>query len=155
MLVVLSLLFSLGGCNSDRRESGNAGEQSLFAKGEKAPQDNFTGIVSVNRFVLDSDSLDCLISNVTFEPKARTKWHTHPGGQVLLVTNGSGYYQEKGKLKQLIHKGDVIKCPAGVVHWHGAGPESALTHIAVATNIKKGIVIWMQPVTDEEYGSFN
>ena len=150
MIVIISLFNS---CIQKREPTND--DQLPFAKGEAAPPDNFTGTVSVNRFVLDSDSLDCLISNVTFEPGARTKWHAHPGGQVLMVMNGTGYYQEKGKPKQFIHKGDVIKCPVGVIHWHGASLESSLTHIAIATNIEKGVVKWLEPVTDEEYKSLN
>ena len=123
----------------------------LFKKGERGPADRFTGTVWVNRLVTETDSLDCTIANVTFEPGARTNWHNHPGGQVLLISEGNGYYQEKGKPIQLIRKGDVIKCSPGVEHWHGASPESTLTHLAIATNAKKGAAVWLQKVTDEEY----
>ncbi|ALR30373.1 hypothetical protein ATE47_07485 [Chryseobacterium sp. IHB B 17019] len=64
------------------------------------------------------------MGNVTFEPGARTKWHLHPGGQIILVTGGVGYYQEKGQPKKILHKGDVIKCPPHVEHWHGASKDS-------------------------------
>ncbi|MGG7437995.1 cupin domain-containing protein [Chryseobacterium arthrosphaerae] len=87
---------------------------------------------------------------VTFEPGARPKWHLHPGGQIILVTDGIGYYQEKGQQKKILHKGDVIKCPPNVEHWHGASKDSYFVQVAVTDN-KNGSVIWLQPVTEEEY----
>ncbi len=94
------------------------------------------------------------IGNVMFEPGARTNWHKHPGGQILLVTDGEGYYQEKGKPAQLIKKGDVVRIPPDTEHWHGAAP-SSLTHIAISPKTDKGSVVWLQPVTDEEYSQAN
>jgi quercetin dioxygenase-like cupin family protein len=88
---------------------------SIFPRGEKSVSSrNFNGGVWVKRFVSPADSLDCIVSLVTFEPGVRTNWHTHPGGQILMVVEGTGYYQEKGKPRQIIHKGDVVKCPPGV-----------------------------------------
>jgi quercetin dioxygenase-like cupin family protein len=101
---------------------------------------------------VNSDSLfNTSIGNVTFEPKARTNWHKHPGGQILLVTEGGGYYQEKGKPALRIQKGDVVKIPPGTEHWHGASPDSGLTHIAISLNTDKGEAVWLKPVTNEEY----
>jgi len=91
------------------------------------------------------------IGNVTFELKARTNWHKHPGGQILLITEGQGFYQEKGKSAQVLRKGDIVKIPPYAEHWHGAAPEYSLTHIAISPNTDKGSVVWLQPVTDEEY----
>lgn len=82
---------------------------------------------------------------------ALTYRHIHPGRQILLVTDGQGYYQENGKPTQLLNKGDIAKIPPGVEHWHGAKPENGLTHIAIRVNTEKGKVIWLQAVTDEEY----
>ena len=126
----------------------------IFPKGEKAPADYFTGTVSVKVLVPNDSTLNCQIGNVVFEPGARNNWHTHPGGQILLATNGIGYYQEKGKPIQLLRKGDVVNILPDVEHWHGASPDSEFTHIAVNTNTQKGIVVWLQRVTDEEYNSF-
>ncbi len=123
----------------------------LFPAGEKAPANNFTGTVWVNSLVANDSVFNCVIGNVTFEPGARSNWHYHPAGQILLITEGTGYYQEKGKPIRLIHKGDVIKCVPNVEHWHGASPGSMMTHIAINPNTKKGIVIWMQKVSDKEY----
>lgn len=112
-------------------------DNNIFTKGVRAPANNFTGIVWVNMVVQAQDQLDCVIGVVTFEPGARTNWHRHPGGQVLLVTEGKGHYQERGKAVRIIQKGEVVKCPPGVEHWHGASPDTKLTHIAVATNAEK------------------
>ncbi|HVZ57685.1 MAG TPA: cupin domain-containing protein [Chitinophagaceae bacterium] len=125
----------------------------VFPRGASAPTDYFTGQAWVHTLASDP-AFHCLIGNVTFEPGARNYWHTHPGGQILLVTGGTGYYQEKGKAIRLIKKGDTILIPADVEHWHGATPDSAMTHIAISTNTQLGVVAWLRPVTDEEYGSY-
>lgn len=125
---------------------------SIFPRGEKSTSnDNFNGGVWLKRFVSPADSLDCTIALVTFEPGVRTNWHQHPGGQILMVVEGTGYYQEKGKPRQIIRKGDVIKCPRGVTHWHGASPEGEFAHLVVAPDAEKGEATWLQKVTDEEY----
>jgi quercetin dioxygenase-like cupin family protein len=126
---------------------------NIFSKGEKANVDYFTGTAWIKMLVTNDPVLNCQIANVVFEPGARNNWHTHRGGQVLIVTDGIGYYQEKGKPVQLLRKGDVVKILPGVVHWHGASPDSEFTHIAVNPNTQKGIVEWLQRVTDEEYNS--
>ncbi|MGB8730846.1 MAG: cupin domain-containing protein, partial [Candidatus Sulfotelmatobacter sp.] len=84
----------------------------------------------------------------------RTKldWHIHPGSQVLLITEGTGYYQERGKPVRIVHKGDVIKCAPGVGHRHGASPGSSFAYIAV-TPTQKGKTIWLEPVSDKDYNS--
>ena len=93
-----------------------------------------------------------ILGNVTFEPGARTNWHFHPGGQILLVTGGAGYYQEKGSPKKLLRKGDVVKCPPDVPHWHGASRNQKFIQIAI-TNTQNGPTVWLQKVSDEEYYS--
>jgi quercetin dioxygenase-like cupin family protein len=128
-------------------------KDQIFPKGDKASPDYFTGTAWVRLLLPDDDTLHTQIGNVTFEPGARNNWHTHPGGQVLIVTEGTGYYQEKGKSIQVLSKGDIVKILPDVEHWHGASPDSEFTHIAINTNTQKGIVNWLQPVTDEEYKS--
>ena len=125
----------------------------IFPKGEKAPADYFVGNAWVKNLVAANDGFNTTIGNVTFEPGARNNWHTHPGGQILIVTGGVGYYQEKGKPGQILRKGDVVKIQPDVVHWHGATPDNEFTHIAVNANTQKGIVVWLERVTDEEYNS--
>ncbi|MCW3115301.1 MAG: Cupin 2 conserved barrel domain protein [Segetibacter sp.] len=130
-------------------------QNTIFRKGDKASPDYFTGTVWVKTLVANDDILATVISNVVFEAGARNHWHTHGGGQILIATEGVGYYQEKGEPIQLLHKGDVVKIAPGVLHWHGASRDSDFTHIAINVNTKRGIVEWLDKVTDEEYGSIN
>jgi quercetin dioxygenase-like cupin family protein len=125
---------------------------NIFPKGEKASEAVFTGTAFVNMLVSDKDSLyNCQVYDVVFEAGARNNWHKHPGGQILLVTAGQGYYQERDKPAQLLHKGDVVQIPPDVEHWHGAAPDSGFTHIAISPNTQKGGAAWGDPVTDAEY----
>jgi len=148
------VLFAVINSNAGQNATDTTGSSSnIFARGVRAPANHFTGIVWVNMVVQAQDQLDCLIGVVTFEPGARTNWHSHPGGQVLLVTEGKGYYQQKGQPIRVIKKGDAVKCPPGIEHWHGASPDTQLAHIAIATNAEKGNAVWLQRVTEEEYYS--
>ncbi len=125
-------------------------QTGIFPKGEKATQ-NFTGNAWVKTLVANDDTLTTIISNVEFEAGARNYWHTHPAGQILICTEGTGYCQEKGKPIQTLHAGDVIKIQPGTEHWHGASPTSSFTHIAINVNTEKGVVNWLKPVTEDEY----
>ena len=126
---------------------------TIFPKGEKAPAEYFTGTAWVKLLVPNDTTFNCVIGNVVFEPGARNNWHTHPGGQILVVTDGTGYYQERGKPIQIIRKGDVVQILPDVEHWHGASPHSEFTHLAINSNTQKGVVVWLNKVTDEEYNS--
>ena len=95
---------------------------------------------------------DTQVYDVVFEPAARTFWHSHPGGQILLITAGTGYYQEKGEPARLLQPGDVVAIPSGVVHWHGAAPDCEFVHLGMSTQVHLGPAEWFGPVTDEEYG---
>jgi quercetin dioxygenase-like cupin family protein len=97
------------------------------------------------------DEFNCPIGNVTFEPGCRNNWHKHPGGQILLVTGGRGYYQEEGKPAQELNPGNVVKIHPNVKHWHGAARDSWFVHLSVETNANAGPAEWLEPVTDEEY----
>lgn len=122
----------------------------IFPRGEKITNDNFTGTAYL-KMLMGADSLNpTSVGNVTFEPGARTKWHIHPGGQILLVIDGVGYYQEKGQDKKVLRKGDVIKCPANVPHWHGASVDTAFVQVAI-TNRHLGEPVWLDEVSEEEY----
>jgi len=131
--------------------SDNCSEGVIFPKGEKVANEYFTGTAWVQVLVPNDGTFQCPIYNVTFEPGARNNWHKHPGGQILLVTGGIGYYQEEGKKAQLIREGDVVKIPPDVKHWHGAAPDNRLAHLAITTNVQRGEVEWLEPVTDEDY----
>ncbi|MED1421213.1 cupin domain-containing protein [Bacillus smithii] len=134
-------------------KSNNLSESEIFPKGEKVANGYFIGTAWLEMLVPYDSTFNCPIGNVTFEPGARNNWHKHPGGQILLVTGGKGYYQEEGKPVQVLHEGDVVKIHPGVKHWHGATPDSWFTHIAISTNVQKGDTEWLEPVTDEEYNS--
>ncbi|MBP8115521.1 MAG: cupin domain-containing protein [Saprospiraceae bacterium] len=148
-------LFALAACNNKKEMNNSKNDNALvFPKGEKITNDNFTGTAYL-QMLIDADSLNATaVGNVTFEPGARTKWHSHPGGQILLVTDGVGYYQEKGQPKKILRKGDAIKCPPNVPHWHGASADTAFVQVAV-TNNDKGATVWMDAVTDNVYNSSN
>ncbi|WP_295790624.1 cupin domain-containing protein [Mucilaginibacter sp.] len=127
----------------------------IFPKGDAAPADYFTGTTWVNTLVPKDTTLNTVVASVIFERGSRNNWHTHPGGQILLVTDGTGYYQEKGKPIQVIRKGDVITIAPDLLHWHGASANSEMTHIAVNPNTQTGMVNWLERVTDEEYNGLN
>lgn len=109
---------------TDKTKTDNRPENVIFPKGEKAPAQNFTGTVYVQPLAPRTANNNFTIGSVTFEPGARSNWHTHPAGQTLIVIEGRGLYQEKGKSIRKIYKGDVIVCDSDVEHWHGASPES-------------------------------
>ncbi|KHT13225.1 germin [Pectobacterium brasiliense] len=92
-------------------------------------------------------------ATVTFEPGARTAWHTHPLGQTLIVTQGRGWLQEWGGEIQEINQGDIVWIPEGVKHWHGATAQTAMTHIAIAESLNGSPVEWLEKVSDEQYGN--
>ena len=125
----------------------------IFPKGEIATVNNHTGTVWLKELNVADSVIDCNIATATFAPGAKLDWHIHPLGQVLLITDGTGYYQEKGKPVQIVHKGDVIKCTPGVPHWHAAAPNCLFTYIAVSNGGGKNKTIWLQRVTDAEYNS--
>ena len=124
---------------------------SIFPKGEKITNGYFVGEAYLKTLLTRNKNNDFAIGNVSFQPGARTNWHTHPKGQVLMVTDGEGIYQEKGKTSERIRKGDVINIPENTVHWHGASANSNMSHIAI-TNFKgEENVAWLQPVSETEY----
>ena len=132
----------------------DSGNPIIFPKGSElseALRPYFTGEGYLSSLIPGGTEYNCSISNVTFEPGCRNNWHKHPGGQILLVTHGRGWYQEKGRPAQELHAGDVVKIPSGVKHWHGAANDSRLIHLAVSTNLNLGPVEWLEPVTDQEY----
>jgi quercetin dioxygenase-like cupin family protein len=126
-------------------------ESVIFPKGEKIANDHFIGTAWLQTLVPVDSTFNCPVFNVTFEPGARNNWHKHPGGQILLVTGGNGYYQEEGHKARVLHSGDVVTIHPDVKHWHGAAPDSWFTHLAISTNPEKGDAEWLEPVTDKDY----
>jgi quercetin dioxygenase-like cupin family protein len=122
----------------------------VFPKGNLTKA-NFTGNVYVQPLLAQDSTFNLVAGSVTFEPGARSYWHTHNAGQILMVISGTGYTQQKGKPIQVIHKGEVITCPPNVEYWHGASPGSHMTHLSLNPNADKGVVKWLKPVTDQEY----
>ncbi|EHM38293.1 MULTISPECIES: (R)-mandelonitrile lyase [Hafnia] len=113
--------------------------------------DYFTGNVRIDGMFQAEEPARVGGATVTFEPGARTAWHTHPLGQTLIVTQGRGWVQELGNDVQEINPGDIVWIPEGVKHWHGATAETAMTHIAIAESLNGSVVDWMEHVTDEQY----
>ncbi len=120
-------------------------------KSVPGPAENFTGQVRVEPLFAADKDIGVSGAYVTFEPGARSAWHTHPGGQRLVVTSGTGLTQQEGQPVQVIKTGDVVSCPPGVKHWHGAAPDSAMTHLALTGVVEGKVADWMEKVTDEQY----
>jgi quercetin dioxygenase-like cupin family protein len=118
----------------------------------QGPAERFTGAVRVDPLFPARNPGRTTGGSVTFEPGARSAWHTHPLGQILIVTAGVGRVQEWGGPVQEIRPGDIVWTPAGVKHWHGAAPTTAMTHIAIQEQHDGKTVDWMEKVSDEQYG---
>jgi quercetin dioxygenase-like cupin family protein len=146
-----------GAAGADNASESRRTEQQISRAGTQAavagPADYFTGRVRVDPLFPATDEINTSGAYVSFEPGARSAWHTHPAGQRLVVTSGVGRVQEWGKPMQEIHPGDVIVCPPGVKHWHGAAPASAMTHLAVTGSVDGKSVQWLEKVTDEQYNA--
>ena len=125
---------------------------SGFPKGELSTAKNHTGNIWLSELIVGDASFDPSIAMATYDAGAKLDWHIRPGGQVLLITEGTGYYQERGKTARIVHKGDVIKCAPGAEHWHAASPNSSFAYIAV-TPTQKGKTIWLEAVSDKDYNS--
>lgn len=126
--------------------------EPTFPKGELSTAKNHTGNIWLSELNVGDSTFDPSIAQAVYDAGAKLDWHIHPGGQVLLITEGTGYYQERGKPARIVHKGDVIKCAPGVEHWHAAAPNSGFAYIAV-TPTQKGKTIWLEPVTDKDYNN--
>jgi quercetin dioxygenase-like cupin family protein len=119
---------------------------------QKGPAEWFTGSVRIDPLFQPTDPSRTAGAQVTFEPGARSAWHTHPLGQILIVTSGVGRVQRWGGPVEEIRAGDVVCTPPGVKHWHGASPTTAMSHIAIQEQLDGKAVEWMEKVTDQQYG---
>jgi quercetin dioxygenase-like cupin family protein len=117
----------------------------------KGPADWFTGAVRIDPMFASPAPARAAANAVTFEPGARTAWHTHPLGQTLIVTAGCGRAQRAGGLVETIRPGDVVWFAPGEKHWHGAAPETAMTHIAIQEALDGKAVEWLEQVSDQDY----
>lgn len=155
-LIVASLfaILLLNRCmeQQETQEKQN-GLQAIFPKGELGPTTNFTGNAWNTALVGDDSTYNTVIGNVYFEPGARSNWHRHPSGQILIITDGVGYHQIRGQSRQTIKKGDVVRCPPNAEHWHGASPDTGMLQMYILPKTENGIVTWLEAVTDEEYTS--
>lgn len=157
----LLVLFWLLACNQKQQNKDTdnttkdlqSAESAIFPRGQKGPAAMFTGNAYNYGLVANDSIYHTLVGNVYFEPGARSNWHLHPSGQLLVVTSGVGYHQLKGQAVEIIRKGDVVKCPPNIKHWHGASKDSSMTHIYILPNTEKGIVVWKEPVTDATYNA--
>ena len=117
----------------------------------KGPEDWFSGTVRIDPLFTPNESRRAAASLVTFEPGARTAWHTHPLGQTLIVVSGLGWVQKEGGQVEEIKPGDVVWFDANEKHWHGASPTVAMSHIAIMENLNGKVVDWMEKVSDNQY----
>src|SRR5688572_1502477 len=153
VIAIFTSLFFLS-CNEQTTKKVNGNKlESIFPRGELGSAENFTGNAWNTPLVADDSIYNTVIGNVYFEPGARSNWHRHPSGQILIITEGVGYHQIKGLPKQTIRKGDIVRCPPNVDHWHGASRDTGMQQMYVLPKTEKGIVTWLQKVTDEEYNN--
>ncbi|TPW26746.1 cupin domain-containing protein [Martelella alba] len=117
----------------------------------KGPEDWFTGTVRVDPMFAAEEPGRVSGAHVTFEPGARTAWHTHPAGQTIIITFGKGRVQREGGPVEEVSQGDIVWFPAEEKHWHGASAETAMSHIAIQESINGSPVTWMEKVSDEDY----
>ena len=117
----------------------------------KGPAEWFTGNVRIDALFQPNESRRAAAASVTFEPGARTAWHTHPLGQTLIVTAGCGWVQREGGAVEEIHPGDIVWFAANEKHWHGATATTGMTHIAIQENLNGKVVEWMEQVSDNDY----
>ena len=119
----------------------------------RAPKEYFTGTVWQDPIIVAAAPARLVVNRVSFEPGARTNWHSHPFGQTLYVVAGLGLVQKEGEAAREIRPGDVVWIPPGEKHWHGGSPANGMTHIAMQEALDGNTATWMEPVTDAQYGA--
>ena len=151
IVVMVSAVISCNNSNQQHESHLNNSEENLiFPKGKKIEDERFHGIAWLQSLVVSDSVNHIAVGSVTFEPGARTKWHLHPDGQIILVLGGTGYYQEKGSPKKILRKGDVVTCPPNIPHWHGASTDKEFIQVAVTSRLK-GPTEWLDVVSNKEY----
>lgn len=152
LAAVLALVFSMGTLSGAEETTTSqavypAGSQKSFA----GPEDLFTGDVQVDILFPSNDTVQYSGAYVTFQPGARTAWHLHPAGQHMVVTSGTGLTGTRDGRIVTIKTGDAVWCPPDIDHWHGATPDSPMTHLVVTNSLNGENVVWKEHVTDEQY----
>lgn len=151
-LTAVSICFAFESCTKPTTMENPENEiAAIFPMGTPVNGETFTGKTWHTELVPNDSSLTTVVGNVYFEPGARSHWHSHPSGQILVITDGEGFHQFEGQPKQTLKKGDVITCPPNVIHWHGASPNKGMQQIYIVPNTERGIVEWKKAVSDEEY----
>jgi quercetin dioxygenase-like cupin family protein len=165
ILPAVAVPLMLMGCAQERQANSKASDQQASQEGadhmritrsgerqpSAGPAEYFTGVATITPLFDPQGPSQVGAASVTFEPGARTAWHTHPLGQRLIVTSGTGWTQVEGGPVEEIRAGDIVWCPPDVRHWHGATPQTGMTHIAVQESMNGSPVKWMEHVTDEQY----
>jgi quercetin dioxygenase-like cupin family protein len=151
--MIIGVTLCITACNNNKKQPTMTGQDNspIFPKGEPLPSSYFTGHAFLHPLQPRDRNNEFALGSVTFEPGARTIWHAHPKGQVLIVTEGNGFYQERDKPARPIRKGDVVNIPDNVEHWHGASTREKMVHIAITNYKGEENVVWLTPVTDAEY----
>lgn len=146
-----------GGVVAMAQQSGGSGSDGVVRAGSQrgapGPASFFTGQVMATPLVAPQPGGRAALAMVTFQPGAHSNWHTHPGGQILYVTDGCGWTQREGGPVTLICKGDAAYVPAGVRHWHGATSTTAMSHLSIAEMVDGRNVDWLEPVGHEQYSA--
>lgn len=163
LTTLTALLIFMVGCKQETKETQEeqvATESvetkeldAIFPKGQKGSEQFFTGNAYNYGLVPMDSTYTTLVGNVYFEPGARSNWHTHGAGQILIITDGEGFHQIEGQPIEKLTKGSVAKCPPNKKHWHGASPNMGMQQLYIVPNTEKGVVNWMEAVTDEQYNS--
>jgi len=149
LVILIASLALASGTPAQEITIARAGAQPT----QQGPAENFTGTVRVERLFGATEPARATGGLVTFEAGARSAWHTHPLGQTLIVTAGIGRVQQLGGPIQEIRKGDTVRIPPNVKHWHGASPESSMSHLAITEQLEGKVVDWMEKVSDAEFNA--
>jgi len=155
LIVFTSAMIVLTSCTNKRKQDKKIekNKTSPFERGELLSPDIITGKAWHKKLVIEDSIFTTAVGCEEFEPGSRNVWHSHPAGQIIIVIDGVGYHQIKGEPIQVVRKGDVVKSPPGVLHWHGASKDSSVTQIYILPNTEKGLADWSNPVNDEEYNN--
>ncbi len=155
LFLLSALAVLLAGCAQKSEKTMKQSFEQIFPQGEKLPEQfsaYFIGQAWLAPLTHDA-TLGSPIANVTFEPGCRNNWHSHSAGQILVVTAGRGYYQEKEKPARELRPGDIVEIPADAIHWHGAAPDSWFAHLAITVDSDNNRNTWLEPVDDEQYAA--